>query len=102
MLEEKKDLIFFETEKLFEEDIINKFDEMLYWQLINFPTEMIPMMDSTVTEVYKDLIKQRYKDADKDELQVSIRVRICNLTKKSQKITYRLGDVSISTVMFIE
>ena len=63
---------------------INKFDEMLYWQLINFPTEMIPMMDSTVTEVYKDIIKQKYKDADKDELQVSIRVRICNLTKKSR------------------
>ena len=63
---------------------INKFDEMLYWQLINFPTEMIPMMDSTVTEVYKDLINQRYKDANKEELQVNIRVRICNLTKKSR------------------
>ena len=63
---------------------INKYDEMLYWQLINFPTEMIPMMDSTVTEVYKDLIKQRYKDAEKDEFQVNIRVRICNLTKKSR------------------
>jgi DNA replication licensing factor MCM4 len=63
---------------------INKYDEMLYWQLINFPTEMIPMMDSTVTEVYKDLIKQKYKDADKEEFQVSIRVRICNLTKKSR------------------
>ena len=24
---------------------INKYDEMLYWQMINFPTEMIPMMD---------------------------------------------------------
>ena len=57
---------------------------MLYWQLINFLTEMIPMMDSTVTEVYKDLIKQRYKDADKDKLQVSIRVSIYNLTKKSR------------------
>ena len=63
---------------------INKFDEMLYWQMINFPTEMIPMMDSTVTEVYKDLINQRYKDANKEELQVNIRVRICNLTKKSR------------------
>ena len=63
---------------------INKFDEMLYWQMINFPTEMIPMMDSTVTEVYKDLISQRYKDANKEELQVNIRVRICNLTKKSR------------------
>lgn len=63
---------------------INKYDEMLYWQLINFPTEMIPMMDSTVTEVYKDLIKQRYKDAEKDEFQVNIRVRICDLTKKSR------------------
>ena len=63
---------------------INKYDEMLYWQLINFPTEMIPMMDSTVTEVYRDLIKQKYKDADKDEFQVSIRVRICNLTQKSR------------------
>ena len=63
---------------------INKYDEMLYWQLINFPTEMIPMMDSTVTEVYKDLIKQKYKDADKDEFQVNIRVRICNLTQKSR------------------
>ena len=57
---------------------------MLYWQLINFPTEMIPMMDSTVTEVYKDIVKQKYKEADKDELQVSIRVRACNLTKKSR------------------
>ena len=63
---------------------INKFDEMLYWQLINFPTEMIPMMDSTVTEVYRDLINQRYKDANKEELQINIRVRICNLTKKSR------------------
>jgi DNA replication licensing factor MCM4 len=63
---------------------INKYDEMLYWQMINFPTEMIPMMDSTVTEVYKDLIKLKFKDVEKDEFQVNIRVRICNLTKKSR------------------
>ena len=63
---------------------INKYDDMLYWQMINFPTEMIPMMDSTVTEVYKDLIKLKYKDVEKDEFQVNIRVRICNLTKKSR------------------
>ena len=63
---------------------INKYDEMLYWQMINFPTEMIPMMDSTVTEVYKELIKLKYKDVEKDEFQVNIRVRICNLTKKSR------------------
>ena len=63
---------------------INKYDEMLYWQMINFPPEMIPMMDSTVTEVYKDLIKLKFKDVEKDEFQVNIRVRICNLTKKSR------------------
>ena len=63
---------------------INKYDEMLYWQMINFPTEMIPMMDSTVTEVYKELIKLKYKDVEKDEFQTNIRVRICNLTKKSR------------------
>ena len=63
---------------------INKYDEMLYWQMINFPTEMIPMMDSTVTEVYKELIKLKYKDLEKDEFQTNIRVRICNLTKKSR------------------
>ena len=63
---------------------INKYDEMLYWQMINFPTEMIPMMDSTVTEVYKELIKIKYKDLEKDDFQTNIRVRICNLTKKSR------------------
>jgi hypothetical protein len=63
---------------------INKYDEMLYWQMINFPTEMIPMMDSTVTEVYKELIKLKYKDLEKDDFQTNIRVRICNLTKKSR------------------
>jgi DNA replication licensing factor MCM4 len=52
--------------------------------MINFPTEMIPMMDSTVTEVYKDLFKFKYKDLKKEEFQTNILVRICNLTKKSR------------------
>ena len=43
-------------------EYINKYDEMLYWQMINFPTEMIPMMDSTVSEVYKELITFNYSN----------------------------------------
>ena len=34
---------------------LNKFDKLLYWQMINFPTEMIPLMDNGVTDVYKEI-----------------------------------------------
>ena len=38
-----------------DQEFIKRFEEMLYWKLINFLTEMIPLMDSTATELYKEL-----------------------------------------------
>ena len=52
---------------------------MLYWQLINFPTEMIPMMDAAVTEIYKVANDEKTNDNT-----INIRVRICNLSEKSR------------------
>ena len=60
---------------------LNKFDKLLYWQMINFPTEMIPLMDNGVTDVYKEIAKDMKIDDKSDNI---IQVRISNLIKQSR------------------
>jgi DNA replication licensing factor MCM4 len=38
---------------------INKFDSALYYQITNFPTEMIPIMDIVANQVYSELTDKR-------------------------------------------
>ena len=56
-----------------------QYDTMLYWQLINYPTEMIPIMDSVTNTVYNEMIEKK-----EDKGKGVIQVRFTNLKAKSR------------------
>ena len=60
---------------------LETFDKLFYSQLINFPTEMIPLMDNGVTDVYKEIAKDMKIDDKSDNI---IQVRISDLSKQSR------------------
>ena len=60
---------------------LNTFDHLLYWQLINFPTELIPIMDGVSNNVYNEIISNTKSE---EKVQNQIQVRISNLEKKSR------------------
>ena len=35
---------------------LHKFDQMFYWQILNFPSEIIPIMDIIASQVYAEII----------------------------------------------
>ncbi|MCQ2819646.1 MAG: AAA family ATPase [archaeon] len=55
---------------------LKSFDNMLYWQLINYPTEMIPIMDGVANQVYIETQKERAS--------TQLQVRIVNLDERSR------------------
>lgn len=65
---------------------IFNYDEMMYWQLLNYPTEMIPIMDSVVTEIYQEIGRNKAEGGEKqdDLLSSYIRIRISNLKEPSR------------------
>ena len=56
-----------------------QYDSMLYWQLINYPTEMIPIMDSVTNTVYNEMIENKNEKG-----KGVIQVRFTNLKTKSR------------------
>ena len=59
---------------------IQKYDQRFYWHLIQYPTEMIPLMDTTVTEVFNNLFDSQEKETRTEY----IRVRVTNLIKQDR------------------
>ena len=57
---------------------IEKFDHMLYWQVLNFPSDMIPIMDQIASVVYNEIVSNS-RMVDENQAR-SIQVRISNLT----------------------
>lgn len=60
---------------------INRFDRTLYLQLINYPNEMIPIMDIVTNQIYTDL---HYSNSDQKPSHNLIQVRIYNLLNTSR------------------
>ena len=65
---------------------LQSFNPTLYWQLINFPTEMIPLMDEASKGVYREIMSNIKNE---DNAIQHIQVRISNLIKQS-----RIRDLS--------
>ena len=65
---------------------LQSFNPSLYWQLINFPTEMIPLMDEASKGVYREIMSNIKNE---DNAIQHIQVRISNLIKQS-----RIRDLS--------
>lgn len=59
---------------------LNSFDRQLYLSLVNYPSEMIPIMDSVTTQVYLE-IYSNYSDTRPN---VYLQVRINSLVAKSR------------------
>ena len=60
---------------------INSFDRALYLQLINYPNEMIPIMDIVTNQIYTEL---NYQNSENKPLSNLIQVRIFNLLTTSR------------------
>lgn len=65
---------------------IHSFDKQLYVQLINYPTEMIPIMDTVASQIYNELYTM---DNHEQQHSPPIQVRITDLVNKS-----RIRDLS--------
>ena len=56
---------------------VEKYDHMLYWQIINFPSNMIPILDSIATVVYNEILSNSRMIEENPAK--NIQVRISNL-----------------------
>lgn len=56
------------------------YDKQLYYQIINFPTEMIPVMDVTANSLYQEL----FMNSDENKKNDFIQIRIINTITKNR------------------
>ena len=72
------------------------YEKTFYYQLTNFPTEMIPLMDAVASQVYQDIIKEKNSSQITTNLMLlhkQIQVRIINLQKEN-----RIRDLNSSDI----
>lgn len=65
---------------------LNMHDRLLYLQIINYPTEMIPLFDQVVNRVYSELFNNNAETKPETDI---IQIRIINLIKED-----RIRDLS--------
>lgn len=69
---------------------IHEYDKLLYWQLVNYPTEMIPIMDAVANNVYSEIFEN---DNNQLKRSIPINVRIVNLQKSSRLRDLKPDDI---------
>ena len=70
---------------------LHKFDQMFYWEILNFPSEIIPIMDIIASQVYAEIISN--VKGIEEKTSKTIQVRISNLVKPD-----RIRDLGPSNI----
>ena len=73
---------------------LKAFDANFFWQTIQFPSEMIPLMDECTNQVYNEILSNRpLSTSTPDAMPVHIQIRIMNLPSKT-----RIRDLNPSDI----